>query len=123
TESGHADPSRGGVDPEGKGWNGGGGGGMTGFERRTHQVRDWESPAPFVTYYEAKPGKNGEIRAGVQRGGRTVGVNPESERRIEVIFAEPFSLDWRTWVDNSTNPVPAWYGDHNGYIVRIQPLE
>ena len=26
-------------------------------------------------------------------------------------------------VDNSTNPVTAWYGDHNGYIVRIQPLE
>jgi len=123
TESGHADPSRGGVDPEGNGWNGGRGGRITEFERKTHQVREWESPTPFITFYEAKPDKNGEIWAGAQRGGRIVRFNPKTDRWIEYIFPEPFSLDWRTWIDNSTNPVTAWYGDHNGYIVRIQPLE
>jgi len=123
TESGHADPSRGGVDPDGNGWNGGRGGRITEFERKTHQVREWESPTPFVTFYEAKPDKNGEIWAGAQRGGRMVRFNPRTDRWIEYIFPEPFSLDWRTWIDNSTNPVTAWYGDHNGYIVRIQPLE
>ena len=123
TESGHADASRGGIDPEGNGWNGGRGGRITEFERKTHQVREWESPTPFVTFYEAKPDKNGEIWAGAQRGGRIVRFNPKTDRWIEYIFPEPFSLDWRTWVDNSTNPVTVWYGDHNGYIVRIQPLE
>lgn len=29
----------------------------------------------------------------------------------------------RVWVDNSTNPVTVWYVDHDGYMVRIQPLE
>jgi virginiamycin B lyase len=123
TESGHADPSRGGVDPEGNGWNGGRGGRITEFVRKTHQLREWESPTPFVTFYEAKPDKNGEIWAGAQRGGRMVRFNPKTDRWIEYIFPEPFSLNWRTWVDNSTNPVTAWYGDHNGYIIRIQPLE
>jgi virginiamycin B lyase len=123
TESGHADPSRGGIDLDGNGWNGGRGGRITEFERKTHQVREWESPTPFVTFYEAKPDKNGEIWAGAQRGGRMVRFNPKTERWIEYIFPEPFSLDWRTWVDNSTNPVTVWYGDHNGYILRLQPLE
>ena len=98
TESGHADPSRGGVDPEGNGWNGGRGGRITEFERKTHQVREWESPTPFVTFYEAKPDKNGEIWAGAQRGGRMVRFNPKTDRWIEYIFPEPFSLDWRTWI-------------------------
>src|SRR6266516_3703551 len=99
TESGHADPSRGGVDPEGNGWNGGRGGRITEFERKTHQVREWESPTPFITFYEAKPDKNGEIWAGAQRGGRIVRFNPKTDRWIEYIFPEPFSLDWRTWID------------------------
>ena len=123
TESGHADPSRGGIDPDGNGWNGGRGGRITEFDRKTHQVREWESPTPFVTFYEAKPDKNGEIWAGAQRGGRMVRFNPKTDRWIEYIYPEPFSLDWRSWVDNTTNPVTVWYGDHNGYIVRIQPLE
>ena len=38
-------------------------------------------------------------------------------------FPEPISLDWRTWVDNSTTPVNVWYGEHNGYLVHIQPLD
>ena len=60
---------------------------------------------PFVTFYEAKPDKNGEVWAGAQRGGRMVRFNPKTDRWIEYVYPEPFSLDWRTWVDNSTDPV------------------
>jgi hypothetical protein len=28
-----------------------------------------------------------------------------------------------SWIDNSTDPVTVWYVDHEGWIVRIQPLE
>jgi hypothetical protein len=41
----------------------------------------------------------------------------------EYVMPEPYSHDRRTWIDSSTDPVTVWYVDHNGYIVRIQPLE
>ena len=93
------------------------------FDRRTHQVREFTPPTPYLTFYEAKPDKNGEVWAGAQRGARMVRYNPKTDRWVEYQFPEPISLDWRTWVDNSSNPVSAWYGEHNGYIVHIQPLE
>ncbi|MGH9782734.1 MAG: hypothetical protein ACRD88_00995, partial [Terriglobia bacterium] len=61
--------------------------------------------------------------AGAQRGGRIVRLNPKTDEWTEYQFPEPISLDWRTWVDNSTNPVTVWYGEHNGYLVHIQPLD
>ena len=39
------------------------------------------------------------------------------------MMPEPYAHDRRPWIDNSTNPVTVWYVDHNGYLVRIQPLE
>ena len=123
TESGAADPSRGGIDSEGNAWFGGRGGRIVHFNPKTKQVREFEPPTPFLTFYEAKPDKNGEVWAGAQRGGRMVRYNPKTDRWIEYVYPEPFSLDWRTWVDNSTDPVTVWYGEHNGYLVRIQPLE
>jgi hypothetical protein len=39
------------------------------------------------------------------------------------MLPEPFGHNRRTWIDNSTDPVTAWYADHNGYMVRIQPLD
>jgi streptogramin lyase len=123
TPSGSADPSRGGFDPDGNLWTGGRGGLISVFDRRTKQVRDYVPPTPFVTFYEAKPDKNGEVWAGAQRGGRIVRLNPKTDEWTEYQFPEPISLDWRTWVDNSTNPVTVWYGEHNGYLVHIQPLD
>jgi hypothetical protein len=45
------------------------------------------------------------------------------ERWIEHVLPEPYSHDRRTWIDNSTDPVSVWYVDHNGYLVRVQPLQ
>src|SRR5213596_1450761 len=50
-------------------------------------------------------------------------LSPRIERWIEYEMPEPYSHDRRTWIDNSTDPISVWYVDHNGYIVRIQPLE
>jgi hypothetical protein len=36
---------------------------------------------------------------------------------------EPYAHDRRTWIDYSTNPVTVWFVDHEGFMVRIQPLE
>jgi streptogramin lyase len=123
TPSGAADPSRAGFDIDGNLWTGGRGGRISVLNPRTRQVRDYVPPTPFVTFYEAKPDQKGEVWAGAQRGGRIVRLNPKTDEWTEYQFPEPISLDWRTWVDNSTNPVTVWYGEHNGYLVRIQPLD
>jgi len=49
--------------------------------------------------------------------------NQKTHQWIEYWMAEPFSHNWDSWVDNTTNPVTVWYGDQYGFIVRIQPLE
>ena len=41
----------------------------------------------------------------------------------EYVLPEPYGIDRETWIDNSTTPVTVWYVDHNGYMVRVQPLE
>ena len=61
--------------------------------------------------------------AGELHGGRMVRFNPKTDRWIEYVLPEPYSHDRRTWIDNSTTPVTVWYVDHQGYIVRVQPLE
>jgi hypothetical protein len=39
------------------------------------------------------------------------------------VLPEPVSHDRRTWIDNATTPVSIWYVDHDGIMVRVQPLE
>jgi streptogramin lyase len=49
--------------------------------------------------------------------------NPKTDQWTGYMMPEPYAHDRRPWIDNSTNPVTVWYVDHNGYLVRIQPLE
>ena len=58
-----------------------------------------------------------------KRGGRIVRFNPRADKWIEYVLPEPYSHNRRTWIDNSTDPVAVWYVDHNGYMVRLQPLD
>jgi len=116
-------PARGGFDLDGNAWFGGRGGMLIKLDSRTRRVTEYYPPIPYVTFYEAMPDKNGEIWAGALHGGRFVRFNPRTERWIVYEMPEPYSHDRRTWIDNSTNPVTVWYVDHNGYMVRIQPLE
>ncbi len=116
-------PARGGFDVEGNAWFGGRGGMLIKLDPRTRRITEYYPPIPYVTFYEAMPDKNGEVWAGALHAGRFVRFNPRTERWIEYMMPEPYSHNRRTWIDNSTNPVTVWYADHDGYMVRIQPLE
>jgi len=115
--------ARGGFDPAGNPWFGGRGGALLELDAKARQIREYWPPTPYVTFYEAMPDKNGEVWAGELHGGRFSRFNPRTDRWIEYVLPEPYSHDRRTWIDNSTNPVTVWYVDHDGYLVRIQPLE
>ena len=116
-------PARGGFDTEGNPWFGGRGGSLLEMDVKARQIREYAPPTPYVTFYEAMPDKKGEVWAGELHGGRMLRFNPQTDRWIEYVLPEPYSHDRRTWIDNSTTPVTVWYVDHQGYIVRVQPLE
>jgi streptogramin lyase/mono/diheme cytochrome c family protein len=116
-------PARGGFDLQGNAWFGGRGGMLIRLDPKTQRITEYYPPIPFVTFYEAMPDKNGEVWAGALHAGRILRFNPRTERWIEYLMPEPYSHNRRTWIDNSTAPVTIWYVDHNGYLVRIQPLE
>ena len=116
-------PARGGFDNEGNAWFGGRGGMILKYDTKTKKVTEYYPPIPYVAFYEVMPDKNGEIWAAALHSGRFLRFNPRTERWIDYMLPEPYSHDRRTWIDNSTNPVTVWYVDHNGYIVRIQPLD
>ena len=116
-------PARGGFDDEGNAWFGGRGGMILKYDTKTKKVTEYYPPIPYVAFYEVMPDKNGEIWAAALHSGRFLRFNPRTERWIDYMLPEPYSHDRRTWIDNSTNPVTVWYVDHNGYMVRIQPLD
>jgi streptogramin lyase/mono/diheme cytochrome c family protein len=116
-------PARGAFDADGNAWIGGRGGMILKYDTKTKKVTEYFPPIPYVTFYEVMPDKNGEIWAAALHSGRMLRFNPRTERWIDYMLPEPYSHDRRTWIDNSTTPVTVWYVDHNGYMVRIQPLE
>ena len=87
-----------------------------------HFSEHWP-PIRWETFYEAMPDKNGEVWAGGMQSGRFWRYDPRTERWTGYMMPEPYAHDRRTWIDNSTDPVTVWYADHNGYVVRIQPLD
>ena len=115
--------ARGGFDSLGNAWFGGRGGMLIRMNTKTHQLTEWYSPIEYDTFYEAQPDKNGEVWAGGLQSGHFMRFNPKTEQWTAYMMPEPYAHDRRTWIDNSTNPVTVWYVDHNGYMVRIQPLE
>jgi streptogramin lyase/mono/diheme cytochrome c family protein len=116
-------PARGAFDNDGNAWFGGRGGMILKYDPRTKRVTEYYPPIPYVTFYEVMPDRNGEIWAAALHSGRMFRFNPRTERWIDYMLPEPYSHDRRTWIDNSTTPVTVWYVDHNGYMVRIQPLD
>jgi virginiamycin B lyase len=121
--SGVSGASRGSFDPDGNIWVGGRGGVLVKYDHKQNVIAEYAPPTPWNTFYETRADKNGEVWAGEMRAGRIARFNPKTQRWIEYVLPEPFSFDWQTYVDNSTDPVTIWYGDQYGYIVRVQPLE
>ena len=93
------------------------------LDPKTRRVTEYWPPIPYVTFYEALPDKNGEVWAAAFGSGRFLRFNPRTDHWPEYLMPGPDSHDRRTWIDNSTDPVTVWYVDHNGFMVRLQPLE
>ena len=116
-------PARGEFDPQGNYWSGGRGGVLVEFDTSKRLVREYPVPTPYGSLYTAKADKNGEIWAGELQGGRYLRFNPKTEQWTQYVLPEPYGHDRESWIDNSTNPVTVWYVDHDGWLVRIQPLD
>ena len=115
--------SRGGFDPQGNAWFGGRGGMLLKLDAKTHRVSQYFPPIQYDTFYEAMPDKNGEVWAGGLESGHFMRFNPKTEQWTSYMMPEPYAHDRRTWIDNSTDPVTVWFVDHEGFMVRIQPME
>ena len=116
-------PARGAFDPAGNLWSGGRGGVLVKSNPVQKRVWEYPLPTPYASLYQAMPDKNGEVWGGEQHGGRYFRFHPKTEQWTEYMLPEPYAHDRKSWADNSTNPVTVWYVDHDGWIVRLQPLE
>src|SRR6266567_525873 len=116
-------PARGEFDPQNNYWAGGRGGMLVKFDIAKKRIFEYRLPTPYASMYSAQSDKNGEIWAGEMHSGRYFRFNPKTEQFTEYVLPEPYGIDRETWIDNSTDPVTVWYVDHDGWLVRIQPLD
>jgi len=116
-------PARGEFDPDNNYWAAGRGGMLVKFDTAKKRIFEYRLPTPYASLYTTHADKNGEIWAGMMHAGRYVRFNPKTETWTEYVLPEPYGLDRQSWIDNSTDPVTVWYTDHEGQVVRIQPLE
>jgi virginiamycin B lyase len=116
-------PARGEFDPFNNYWAGGRGGMLVKFDIAKKRIFEYRLPTPYASMYSTQSDKNGEIWAGEMHSGRYLRFDPKTEQFTEYVLPEPYGIDRETWIDNSTNPVTVWYVDHDGWIVRIQPLD
>jgi virginiamycin B lyase len=116
-------PARGEFDPQGNYWAAGRGGMLVKFDTTKKRIFEYRLPTPYASLYTMQVDRNGEVWAGELHAGRYLRFNPKAERWTEYVLPEPYGFDRQSWIDNSTEPVTVWYTDHDGWIVRIQPLE
>jgi virginiamycin B lyase len=116
-------PARGEFDPDNNYWGAGRGGMLVKFDTTTKRIYEYPLPTPYASLYTTNVDKNGEVWGGEMHAGRYFRFNPKTTQWTEYVLPEPYGIDRESWIDNSTDPVTVWYVDHDGWIVRIQPLE
>jgi virginiamycin B lyase len=116
-------PARGEFDPQDNYWSGGRGGVLVKFDTSEKRIHEYPLPTPYASMYTTMADRNGEIWGGEMHSGRYFRYNPKTEGWTQYVLPEPYGIDRESWIDNSTDPVTVWYVDHDGWIVRIQPLE
>ena len=116
-------PARGEFDPQGNYWSAGRGGMLVKFDTVKKRAFEYRLPTPYAGLYTTNVDRNGEVWAGELHSGRYLRFNPATEHWTEYVLPEPYGFDRQSWIDNSTNPVTVWYTDHDGWIVRLQPLD
>lgn len=112
---------RGAFDPFGTIWVGGDR--LAKYDPKTDTLVEYRLPTPYTNLYSTRADKNGDVWSGEMQGGRVARFKPKTHQWIEYVLPTPWSLDFNSWIDNSTDPPTFWYGDQLGYIVRIQALE
>ena len=121
-----ATAKRGGFDPFGDAWFGGGGGTLMRLNAKAGRIDEYVppiAPSPYTDFYEAMPDQNGEVWAGVLHGRQMLRLDPKTESWRVYQMPEPFAYNRRTVTDASRKPVTVWYVDYNNYLVRVQPLD
>lgn len=121
--SGLSAHGRGNFDPDGNLWVGSKQGVLVKYDHRTGLIKEYATPTPYANFYSAMADKNGHIWAGEMHAGKIARLNPQTDQWIEYTLPTPWSQDYNSWIDNSTNPVSFWYGDQYGYIVHVQPFQ
>ena len=116
-------PARGEFDGDNNYWSGGRGGMLVKFDTSEKRIHEYRLPTPYASMYSAQVDKNGEVWAGEMHSGRYLRFNPKTVAFTEYVLPEPYGIDRETWIDNSTDPVTVWYVDHEGWLVRIQPMD
>jgi len=116
-------PARGEFDGQNNYWSGGRGGMLVKFDTSEKRIHEYRLPTPYASMYSAQVDKNGEVWAGEMHSGRYLRFNPKTVAFTEYVLPEPYGIDRETWIDNSTDPVTVWYVDHEGWLVRIQPMD
>jgi virginiamycin B lyase len=116
-------PARGEFDLKNNYWSGGRGGMLVKFDTAEKRIHEYRLPTPYASMYSAQVDKNGEVWAGEMHSGRYLRFDPKTVAFTEYVLPEPYGIDRETWIDNSTDPVTVWYVDHEGWLVRIQPMD
>jgi virginiamycin B lyase len=116
-------PARGEFDLHDNYWAGGRGGQLVKFDTTEKRIHEYKLPTPYASMYSAQTDKNGEVWAGEMHSGRYLRFDPKTVAFTEYVLPEPYGIDRETWIDNSTDPVTVWYVDHEGWLVRIQPMD
>jgi virginiamycin B lyase len=116
-------PARGEFDLQNNYWSGGRGGMLVKFDIAKKRIHEYRLPTPYASMYSAQVDKNGEVWAGEMHSGRYLRFDPKTVAFTEYVLPEPYGIDRETWIDNSTDPVTVWYVDHEGWLVRIQPMD
>lgn len=112
---------RGTFDHEGNMWSGSRR--LSKYDPKTDTITQFDSPTPYFHAYSASVDRDGNIWSGEQSSGRVFRFNPDTSEWVEYVLPNAWSLDFHSWIDDSTSPSTYWYGDQHGYIVSIQPLE
>jgi virginiamycin B lyase len=116
-------PARGEFDRDNNYWAAGRGGMLVKFDIKEKRIHEYKLPTPYASMYTAQADKNREVWAGEMHSGRYLRFDPKTVSFTEYVLPEPYGIDRESWIDNSTDPVTVWYVDHEGFLVRIQPMD
>jgi virginiamycin B lyase len=116
-------PRRGMMDGQGRIWFGMYRANKIGmFDTKAEKFREWEMPTAWSAPYDVTIDKEGQVWTGSMLNDRVSRLNPETGRFVEYLLPRETNIR-RVFVDNTTTPPTFWVGNnHQGSIVKVEPL-